>query len=158
MLTTEEETNEEVTETLEVIDGAGPVETAPDEPVETVELEEPAEADAPEAEPETFPRAYVEDLRKENGKYRTRAQQADALAQRLHVALVAATGRLQDATDLPFDESHLASEEALTAAVEALLVNKPHLASRKTFGNIGQGPSAVASDVSLAGLLRGSAA
>lgn len=154
MLTTEEEKTTEL---------EAPVEEVIEEPTVETEAESPVEAEVetdevPEAEPETFPRAYVEDLRKENGKYRTRAQQADALAQRLHVALVAATGRLQDATDLPFDESHLASEEALTAAVEALLVNKPHLASRKTFGNIGQGPSAVASDVSLAGLLRGSAA
>lgn len=154
MLTIDEEQTTELEAPIEEAAAATETNVSVETDVSPVSDETPE----PEAEPETFPRAYVEDLRKENGKYRTRAQQADALAQRLHTALVGATGRLQDPTDLAFDESHLASEEALTAAVEALLVNKPHLASRKTFGNIGQGPSAAPGDVSLAGLLRGSAA
>src|SRR5690625_3540572 len=57
--------------------------------------------------PDTFPREYVEKLRDENAKYRQRAQRSDDLAQRLHEALVAATGRLQDPTDLAFNEDHL---------------------------------------------------
>jgi hypothetical protein len=49
---------------------------------------EPAEEPADE---DSFPRAYVEDLRHESGKYRQRAQRAE---QRLHTELVRATGRL----------------------------------------------------------------
>ena len=38
-----------------------------------------AEKTEAEAEAETFPRSYVEELRQENGKYRQRAQRADDL-------------------------------------------------------------------------------
>lgn len=105
-------------------------------------------------EPDTFPRDYVEKLRDESAKYRQRAQRADDLAQRLHVALTAATGRLQDADDLPFDEKHIDDSEALTAAIDDLLKRKPHLASRKLAGNVGQGTTETNTTVDLAGLLR----
>ncbi|KAB1663031.1 hypothetical protein F8O08_09685 [Pseudoclavibacter sp. CFCC 13611] len=105
-------------------------------------------------EPDTFPRAYVEDLRKEAAGYRDKAKDRDEIAQRLQEALVAATGRLQDPTDLPFDEALLADPDALTAAIDALLEKKPHLASRKPQGSIGQGVSAGADSVSLSGLLK----
>jgi hypothetical protein len=88
---------------------------------------------------ETFPREVVEDLRKENGKYRQRAQQADALAQRLHSELVRATGRLADPSDLEFTEDHLDDPDKLVAAIDDLLERKPHLATRKPAGDIGQG-------------------
>ncbi|KUI16151.1 hypothetical protein AU191_01045 [Mycolicibacterium acapulense] len=90
-------------------------------------------------ESDTFPRSYVEELRQENGKYRQRAQQADTYAQRLHTELVRATGRLADPTDLEFNPDHLEDPDALTAAVDELLAAKPHLASRKPVGDIGQG-------------------
>lgn len=105
-------------------------------------------------EPETFPREYVQKLRDENAKYRQRAQQTGDLAQRLHLALVAATGRLADPTDLPYDETHLAAPEALTQAVDALLARKPHLASRRPSGDVGQGATGTSDTVDLAGLLR----
>ena len=70
---------------------------------------------------DTFPRDYVEKLRDENAKYRQRAQRADDLALRLHAALTESTGRLQDAGDLPFEESHIDNPEALTAAIDELL-------------------------------------
>ena len=38
-----------------------------------------AETTEAEAEAETFPRSYVEELRQENGKYRQRAQRTDDL-------------------------------------------------------------------------------
>lgn len=94
---------------------------------------------------ETFPRSVVEKLRQENGRYRQRAQQADALAQRLHTELVRATGRLADPADLPFDAAHLDDTEAMTAAIDVLLTDKPHLASRKPVGDIGQGARGPAS-------------
>lgn len=106
---------------------------------EVAEGQEPAEADVAQEEPDTFPRAVVEKLRQENGKYRQRAQRADALAQRLHAELVRATGRLADPSDLPFDESHLDDPDALAAAVDDLLDRKPHLASRRPTGDVGQG-------------------
>lgn len=103
---------------------------------------------------ETFPREYVEKLRKENADARVKAKRADDLAARLHTALVAATGRLADPSDLPFDDAHLEDADALNAAVDALLARKPHLASRRPVGSIGQGATAPADSVSLAGILR----
>lgn len=106
-------------------------------------------------EPDTFPRAVVEDLRKENGKYRQRAQRGDAYAQRLHAEIVKATGRLADPTDIEFDEAHLDDPEALTEAIDELLARKPHLASRKPVGDIGQGQRGSAAEpFSLLGLLK----
>lgn len=92
-----------------------------------------------EAEPETFPAKVVKDLRKENARYRERAQKADDLAQRLHVALVAQTGKLADPTDLEFSEDHLEDPDALAQAVDDLLTRKPHLRARRVAGDVGQG-------------------
>ena len=94
------------------------------------------EGSDPESDPDVFPREVVEDLRRENGKYRQRAQQH---ARRLHTELVRATGRLADPTDLEFDEAHLEDPDALNAAMDDLLTRKPHLASRTPLGDIGQG-------------------
>lgn len=132
------------------------------------EPQEQIESDAPEVEetadvddsstdnedPDTFPRDYVEKLRDENAKYRQRAQKADDLAKRLHNALVTASGRLQDASDLPYEESHLDDPEALETAISELLAKKPHLGSRKPAGNIGQGVSRSTDAVDLAAMLR----
>ena len=107
-----------------------------------------------EEEPETFPREYVVKLRDEAAKHRTRAQRADDLAARLHTSLVAATGRLADPSDLTFDEGHLDDEEALSAAIDDLLARKPHLASRRPSGDVGQGATASSESVDLAGMLR----
>ncbi len=115
-----------------------------------------AEETTTEAETEetTFPLAYVQKLRDESAKHRTRAQRADDLGARLHTALVAATGRLADPSDLAFDESHLDDAEALTTALDELLSRKAHLASRRPSGDVGQGASGGGDDVDLAGILR----
>lgn len=120
----------------------------PDDGVSSAEpIEEPAE--------DTFPRSYVEELRTENRRYRERAQDRDALAHRLHVTLVSATGRLADPTDLEFDQAHLEDDGlSLTEAIDELLKRKPHLASRKPRGNVGQGASTPGGGVDLAALLR----
>lgn len=104
----------------------------------------------------TFSRIYVEKLRRENASYRERANRADDLAQRLHNALVQATGRLADPTDLPFDATHLDDESALELAIDELLAKKPHLASRRPFGDVGQGNrgKSAAASVNLAEMLR----
>lgn len=117
----------------------------------------PQEApEEPKDDPETFPKAYVEKLRKEAADNRVRAKKVDDYAQRLHKTLVEASGRLADPTDLPFDETHLDDPGALTAAIDALLEAKPHLASRTPRGDVGQGANVPAQDdFSLAGWLRG---
>ena len=130
----------------EIVDETNP---APEEPT----VEEPVEEPTDE-EQDTFPREYVEKLRDENAKYRQRAQKADDLAHRLHNALTEATGRLQDASDLPYDESHLDDPEALQRAIQELLEKKPHLGSRKPAGNIGQGVSSSTDAVDLAAMMR----
>jgi len=107
-----------------------------------------------EPEPETFPRDVVEKLREEAAGYRVKAKDRDNLAHRLHVALVAATGRLADPTDLAFDETHIGDGEALTAALDDLLTRKPHLATRRPTGSVGQGVSVPTDTLNLAGLLR----
>jgi hypothetical protein len=80
-------------------------------------------------------------LRSENARYRERARNADAYAKRLHVELVRATGKLADPSDLEFSEDHLDDPDALAAAIDDLLARKPHLASRRPTGEIGQGAS-----------------
>jgi hypothetical protein len=105
-------------------------------------------------EPETFPREYVENLRKESAKYRDRAKDRDGVAHRLHTALVAATGRLQDPSDLPYADAHIEDPDQLDAAIDELLTRKPHLASHTPHGDIGQGVSQASDSVSLGALLR----
>jgi len=93
-------------------------------------------------------------LREEAAGYRVKAKDRDDLAHRLHVALVAATGRLADPTDLAFDETHIGDENALTAALDDLLTRKPHLATRRPTGSVGQGATPTNAGTDLAGLLR----
>lgn len=147
----------------EEADTADEIEQQPDaaevEVEQDVELEggedaEGQEDDEPDADAETFSRTYVEKLRRENQRYRDRAGEADELAQRLHTALVAATGRLADPSDLDFDAAHLDDPDALAAAVDELLTKKPHLASRRPLGDIGQGATRTSETVDLAGILR----
>ena len=125
--------------------------------VEPTPTDDLSTAEVTEGEQDTFPREYVEKLRKEAAGHRERAKRSDDLAQRLHTALVEATGRLADPRDLPFDESHLDDAGALSEAIDAVLADKPHLATRKPMGNIGQGVSPVSETVSLGGLLRSGA-
>lgn len=131
---------------------------------ETIEIELPTEETAteevvetPETE-ETFPRAYVEQLRQESAGYRTRAQRSDALAAALWEARVAATGRLVNPAELPLpDDADPMDAEAVNAAVEALLTAKPYLANRIPRGDIGQGAVGGGEDFSLADVLRAGA-
>lgn len=115
----------------------------------------PADTSAVAEEPEQFPRSYVEELRAEAKSWRVKAQKADGYAQRLHTELVKATGRLADPTDMPFNGAHLTDPEALTAAIESLLARKPHLASRRPSGDVGQGVTGASAPVDLAAILRG---
>lgn len=122
-------------------------------PVDTPDPENTGDETGAE-KPDSFPREYVEKLRDENAKYRQRAQRSDDLAHRLHEALVDATGALQDASDLPFDESHLDDPEALQQAIDELLAAKPHLAARRPRGDVGQGQTGTSNTLDLAEMLR----
>lgn len=106
-----------------------------DETPETPEVETPDET----PEGDTFPREYVERLRRENAESRTKAKRADDLAARVLRLEVAATGRLADPADLPYTEGLVDDPAALTAAIDALLAAKPHLASRRPRGDVDQG-------------------
>ena len=132
--------------------------TGVEEPIEPTDkpTEEPAEeVEQTEEEADTFPRSVVEKLRKENAGYREKAKKAEEYARELFYARVAATGRLADADDLPFDEALLDDHDALTAAVEELVARKPHLASRTPRGDVGAGAlSEDTATVDLAGILR----
>lgn len=95
---------------------------------------------------DTFPRAYVEKLRKSEAGYRERAARADALeqentalAQRLHESLVRADGRLADPADLPYHPDHLDDPAALTEAITALVRTRPGLKARSAAGDVGAG-------------------
>ena len=108
-----------------------------------------------EEDAETFPRAYVEKLRQEAAEARVRAKRADDLARELFTARVAATGRLADPNDLPFDDALLADMPALEAAIDELVSQHPHYAARRPRGDVGQGATGSdAGTVNLAGLLR----
>lgn len=156
---TTEETTTEATEAPETPSNQ------PEEAEGTPEPDSPAEGhtEAPEGTPEgaendTFPRSYVEELRRESAGYRTKAAQAEALADALWTARVAASGALADPTDLPRPEDADALDpEAVTSAVSELLERKPHLAARVPRGNVGQGFSKAAEPVSLLGMLRNNA-
>lgn len=116
------------------------------DPVEPVVNEEAAhsENDQPgtgevDQDQDTFPREYVEKLRKENAEARTRAKRTDELEQRLFAALVAADGRLADPADLPFDADLIDDPEALKVAIGNLIKTKPGLKARSFGGDIGAG-------------------
>ncbi|WP_181390344.1 hypothetical protein [Mycobacteroides abscessus] len=85
------------------------------------------------------------------------ADRADKYARALFEARVAATGRLADPTDMPFTAELVDDTEALTAAIDALLAAKPHLASRKpVWGDVGAGQTKSSdSGPSFADLFRG---
>lgn len=117
----------------------------------------------PEEQRQTFDREYVEQLRRENATQRVKGKRADSLAARLVTSYADATGRLADASDLPYsddllDDDGLVDRAKVEAAVAELLERKPHLASRRPSGDVGQGARpAEAEQVSLAGLLRAGA-
>lgn len=125
----------------------------------TEDAQDEQEDDGQDEQADTFPREYVEKLRKEAGDARTRAKRADDLAAALWAAQVAATGQLADPSDLPMPEDvDPLDPEAVRAAVAELLAVKPHLAARVPRGFVGQGQTPTPpAPRSLGGLLRGAA-
>lgn len=120
--------------------------------------EETTEQTETTEEGRTFPAEYVRQLRDEAAGHRTRAKEAEEslapLQQRLFTMLVEKTGRLADPSDLPFDAALIDDEGALDEAIESLLAAKPHLASRRVVGDVGQGAGKPRDgEVSLASIL-----
>ena len=101
--------------------------------------EQAAGEQTPADEHTTFSREYVEELRGEAAKYRTRAKHTEEVERRLHDALVRLDGRLHDASDLDFDPKRLEGDGGVEAAITALLEAKPHLAKRAPSGDVGAG-------------------
>ena len=123
-------------------DNATEVPTPADMPQKQAEPtdEQPAEQPGEKAdEHATFSREYVEELRGEAAKYRTRAKHTEEVERRLHDALVRLDGRLHDASDLDFDPKRLEGDGGVEAAITALLEAKPHLAKRAPSGDVGAG-------------------
>lgn len=123
--------------------------STPDEPEDTAE-----------GEPETFDREYVQKLREESKGYRTKLRDAEAKAEQyahqLHAALVRADGRLHNPDDLPFHDDHLTDSDALTAGIDAVLLDRPYL-GRSPNGDVGQGKRGGSEEpFSLLGRLRNS--
>ena len=122
--------------------------------IDTVEAEASAsgvvEGQAGEGEPGTFPRQYVEQLRKENADRRKRAEELEGRNAKLVAGLlraeVVADGRLADPADLLDDadatvllgDDDAPDSEKVKAAVSELLGRKPHYAKRIS-GDVGQG-------------------
>lgn len=126
--------------------------------------EEQTEQHVEETEPDTFPRAYVEQLRKEAAEHRTgrtaAEERSDAAMSRLRLAAIHSATRevLADPTDLPWDATMADDEgwpdaEKITAAATALVEAKPHLG--RVRGDVGQGYRGGDQSVSLVEALRG---
>lgn len=124
---------------------------APTDPTEPGSADPQTGADLTptEPQPDTFPRDYVERLRKESAGYRERAGRADELGTRLLDATVRAHATaLADPTDLMtfgtadalMGEDGFPDPGKVTAAAEALATARPHLATRRVTGDAGQGP------------------
>jgi hypothetical protein len=105
-------------------------------------------------EPQTFPAEYVQELRAEAAEYRTRSK---SLTTELVHAWAAADGRLLDPTDLPASavdagEDGAITRDAVSAAIDALVKAKPHLAKQRP-APLPQGATTTPEPVSLLRLL-----
>ncbi|MDX1873986.1 hypothetical protein SBI67_17835 [Mycolicibacterium sp. 120266] len=104
-------------------------------------------ADTPEDQtPDGLDPATAEVLakvRREAKNLRERAKaaeaRADELARALFTARVAATGKVENAAEIPFDADVLDDDDALTAAIDAAITERPYIKARKVSGDIGQG-------------------
>lgn len=135
--------------------------TEPDQPDH--DEPDPEQQDHVEVDGDTFPRSYVEQLRAENARYRQRAARADEATERLlSTAVAAAADVLADPADLLTfgDRDDLLDDEGwpdphkIADAAARLAETRPHLATRRPGGNIGQGATAPGDDTNLAAMLR----
>lgn len=75
---------------------------------------------------------------------RTKAAEAraDELGRALFTALVAATGRVENPTEIAYEAGLLADPDAIHAAIDAEIERRPYIRSRKIAGDVGQGRNA----------------
>lgn len=128
------------------------VETEQGQPTKSTEETSSVEDSQPEAQ--SFPADYVQELRAEAAEYRTRSK---SMATQLVTAWAAADGRLLDPTDLPAsaveaDDDGTVTRDAVTAAIDALVKAKPHLAKQRP-APLPQGATTTPEPVSLLRLL-----
>lgn len=92
---------------------------------------------------DTFPRSYVEELRRENASYRDKAKtaqaRADELSRELFTAKVEATGKVENAAEIPYNADILNNPDALNAAIDAAIADRPYIKRRNIVGDAGQG-------------------
>ena len=130
--------------------------------------EDPADEDedepAGDEDGDTFPRPYVERLRARSAGYRARAKTAEGRAAELERALfterVRALDVLADPADLPYDGELLEDPDAMRAAVDALVRERPHYRRRGTADPSSTGSrhrSSPSDTVSLSAIMRGHA-
>ncbi|WIY81387.1 hypothetical protein [Propionimicrobium sp. PCR01-08-3] len=144
-------------QSLTTSEGVGSIDT-----LSTTEVIDPADGvgntDALQDDADTFPREYVEKIRKEAAEARVKAKRAEDLAREVFTLRVAATGKLADPNDLPFDETILDDPSRLDAAIDELISQHPHYATRMPHGDIGQGAKQTdGGNVDLAAMLRAGA-
>ena len=113
---------------------------------DTQDTQDPAQDTQDTQDPagDTFPRPYVEQLRKEAATYRKQAEASSAAAEQLrndlHLALVELDGRLAVPSDLPpLEGDNALDRTAIAEAIDKLLEARPRLAARALAGDIGQG-------------------
>jgi len=95
-------------------------------------------------QPETYTAEYVKALRDEAANYRVKAKRVTDANARLTSAFVAQDGRLVDPdvftfTDDLMDDDGLVSHDKVSAAISALITDKPYLLRRTPSTSIAQG-------------------
>jgi hypothetical protein len=139
--------------------------TPPAEPVEVPVDQVPNDGQSAGSEPagpdsDTFPRAYVEELRTENKDLRTKAKDVDKYREAAMLAArrLATAGILHSPDDLPISDEFWAEDglpdyEKIRKAAEELASERPYLARAR--GSVGQGARPEPSpEFSLAAALR----
>lgn len=134
--------------------------SGPQDPPEATEASEGSQ------DADTFSRSYVEELRRENAEYRTRAKDRDELHMRLLDAVVreGTVGILEDPDDVMrgtevgdlCDDDSMPDIERVRERARQIAEAKPHLAARRRpTGDVDQGArSEPAEPVNLATMLR----
>lgn len=133
-----------------------------DTPLDNAPAESNGEPSIEKDQAELFDADYVAKLRNEAAEHRVKAKRSDDLARQLVRALTKADGRLIDADDLAYDSAYLDDDglvdvDKVTAAIDALVERKPHLAAQRPTSTLPQGARPEPDRVDLHGILRSNA-
>lgn len=123
------------TETPELPEGEG---ITPDAESEAAESDTDAEGELDE-----LTREKLTKLRNEARNLRDRAKAAEAraesLARELFIARVAATGKVENPAEITYSADLLDDSDALNAAIETAISERPYIGKRRATGDVGQG-------------------